>query len=146
MTDKCGAILSLGDDMGDNDCTFKCQLEKGHEGLHQENSTQEHQGKTGSVVMTWELDEREWCPKHSKTFVGQCHDCFRERHDYREEYTCDQCFGMKPGEEEHRCDRCLGTGYDIVRHRDIVDQCRRDGTFYWTRETEMLFPWEQNQE
>lgn len=33
---KCVEALVLGDDFGDNDCTFYCQKDDGHEGLHEE--------------------------------------------------------------------------------------------------------------
>lgn len=32
--EKCKAIMVFGDDYGDNDCTFHCQLPEGHEGEH----------------------------------------------------------------------------------------------------------------
>ena len=32
----CEAKMQFSDDFGDNCCTFHCQLEKGHEGPHQE--------------------------------------------------------------------------------------------------------------
>jgi hypothetical protein len=31
---RCAAILQIGDDYGDNDCTFRCNLEHGHDGPH----------------------------------------------------------------------------------------------------------------
>jgi len=33
---KCGAELAMGDDFGDNKCTFRCGLSEGHKGRHQE--------------------------------------------------------------------------------------------------------------
>jgi len=33
---KCNAVLSIGDDYGDNSATMKCQLDPGHEGRHEE--------------------------------------------------------------------------------------------------------------
>lgn len=57
--EKCGAILLLGDDYGDNSCTFRCKLPKGHEGLHQEKFESDD---SGDVVVTWEHDARVECP------------------------------------------------------------------------------------
>jgi len=37
---KCKATIEFGDDFGDNTCTFHCELEKGHKGLHKETGTQ----------------------------------------------------------------------------------------------------------
>ncbi|MFA5132610.1 MAG: hypothetical protein WC444_04810 [Candidatus Paceibacterota bacterium] len=57
---KCSATLRLGDDYGDNTSTFRCQLEEGHQGPHQE--VFKHtgvSGKEGKVVVTWEEDEGE---------------------------------------------------------------------------------------
>lgn len=33
---KCKSTMEFGDDLGDNSCTFHCQLESGHEGRHKE--------------------------------------------------------------------------------------------------------------
>lgn len=33
---ECKSTIVLGDDYGDNDCTFHCQLEVGHGGMHVE--------------------------------------------------------------------------------------------------------------
>lgn len=51
---KCRAIVSIGDDHGDNSCTFHCQLESGHEGLHSEKF--ENSGK--NLTMTWDGSEK----------------------------------------------------------------------------------------
>jgi hypothetical protein len=48
----CNAHLILGDDHGDNDCTFKCQLEKGHSGPHNEKF------RDGLCKMEWYEDDR----------------------------------------------------------------------------------------
>ena len=36
-TDRCNAELHIADDFGDNHATIRCELEPGHEGLHEEN-------------------------------------------------------------------------------------------------------------
>ena len=32
----CESVLVLGDDFGDNTCTFHCELARGHDGYHKE--------------------------------------------------------------------------------------------------------------
>ena len=51
--DKCGNILRLGDDFGDNECSFACMLEAGHDGPHRDEF--EHEGR--SVVIIWHADD-----------------------------------------------------------------------------------------
>ena len=52
MADKCGAICLVGDDHGDNDATFHCQVEAGHTGQHVEVF------REGTCTLTWDDDER----------------------------------------------------------------------------------------
>ena len=51
---ECNAHLYLGDDWGDNVCTIRCQLPKGHRGLHKE------RGRLleNPFTITWYKDER----------------------------------------------------------------------------------------
>lgn len=51
---KCPAELYIFDDHGDNHATIKCQLEKGHAGMHTEVFW--HTGH--EIVVQWEQDER----------------------------------------------------------------------------------------
>ena len=60
---KCKATISFGDDYQDNECTFHCQLEEGHEGPHKEEGySMQHptvvkffEGKASpKFVLTWE--------------------------------------------------------------------------------------------
>lgn len=51
---KCRAITSIGDDQGDNSCTFHCQLESGHEGLHCEKFILNNK----NLTMTWDGSEK----------------------------------------------------------------------------------------
>jgi hypothetical protein len=46
---ECNRRLEIGDDYGDNSCTFRCKLPQGHEGPHRE------EFRTGgdTVTMTW---------------------------------------------------------------------------------------------
>lgn len=45
----CKAVLIFGDDYGDNECTFHCQLEEGHGGAHMETGDQDEK----DYVMVW---------------------------------------------------------------------------------------------
>jgi hypothetical protein len=60
---KCNAVIKFGDDYGDNDCTFHCELEEGHEGKHLETGTVRG---TIPYSLTWEGNVemiRAKCPK-----------------------------------------------------------------------------------
>lgn len=47
--DRCNDILRLGDDFGDNECSFACIREAGHDGPHRDEFEHERQ----PVVVTW---------------------------------------------------------------------------------------------
>lgn len=47
---KCSSTIEFGDDFGDNETTFHCQLEKGHKEKHKEKGTM--YGKT-DYVLEW---------------------------------------------------------------------------------------------
>ena len=85
---KCKAIMEFGDDFGDNTCTFHCELEEGHEGLHQE--TGKMSGEQFPYTVTWDrdmrLDGRPLCP--------QC-----KSHEVRWAST-------RKNEEWYRCRKC----------------------------------------
>lgn len=51
----CGALLQIGDDHGDNHCTFVCALPSGHDGEHREVT---RDGEPGMFTMTWTTDQR----------------------------------------------------------------------------------------
>ena len=47
---ECNRRMSIGDDMGDNEASIRCQLPKGHSGPHQEQYTS---GSHGVVTITF---------------------------------------------------------------------------------------------
>jgi len=51
---ECNAHLYIGDDFGDNHATMRCQLPKGHIGVHRETFTR---SEAGTIIVTWENDE-----------------------------------------------------------------------------------------
>lgn len=52
---QCNARLYIADDYGDNRCTMRCMLPKGHEGRHRE----EYDAfGDNHVVVEWDYDER----------------------------------------------------------------------------------------
>jgi hypothetical protein len=50
---ECKETIIFGDDRGDNCCTFRCELERGHEGPHQESGTIPDGKKMVKYVLTW---------------------------------------------------------------------------------------------
>lgn len=121
--DKCGACLFLGDDHGDNTCTFRCQLPLGHEGLHQELFTREpykpipgtpHNPPraAGQVTITWEQDERYICTQHGLQKGDDCRICGKELLAYTDAHSCDACFGLGQEHDGKDCPACQGLGYD----------------------------------
>ena len=52
---QCNAHCYIADNYGDNHATMRCQLPKGHEGLHQEAFTKHD---AGQCILTWTHDER----------------------------------------------------------------------------------------
>jgi hypothetical protein len=48
---KCNAIIMFGDDYGDNESTFHCELEAGHDGKHSETGVVREKM---SYTLTWE--------------------------------------------------------------------------------------------
>ena len=70
--EKCKETMKFGDDYGDNDCTFHCQLEKDHEGNHRE---------TGNLygeeyVLEWHAESviSRQCPMCEEDIVGTKED------------------------------------------------------------------------
>ena len=52
---KCKSKIEFGDDFGDNECTFHCQLEKGHTGKHQEKGVAtDWQPPRPAYKLTWD--------------------------------------------------------------------------------------------
>jgi len=83
---KCNARLYLGDDMGDGSCTFTCQLELDHEGLHKEVFNRAYPDEAGECIVTWERDESQPCSSCGRRYSSidldskdsVCYSC-RER-------------------------------------------------------------------
>ena len=53
-SDRCGDVLILGDDYGDNECSFCCTLEAGHDEPHRDEF--EYAGGL-LVAVTWHAKE-----------------------------------------------------------------------------------------
>lgn len=86
---ECNGRLIIADNHGDNHATMRCQLEPGHEGLHQE----AYKSGGGRVVVTWEKDERKTCHFCNRDLGLGC--------DW--EWVDDP---EKPGEDVVACDDC----------------------------------------
>ena len=84
--DTCGAGLIIGDDHGDNSCTFKCQLRPNHVGMHSEYFRHDAQG-IPHVEIYWNGDDlfKEWLDAWREFFnmIGPCavHG-FKDQYDY----------------------------------------------------------------
>jgi hypothetical protein len=50
---ECDATIEFGDDHGDNNTTFHCQLLKGHKGRHQETGDMSYTGKPKPYTLEW---------------------------------------------------------------------------------------------
>ena len=58
-SNRCKSIIQFGDDYGDNSTTFHCQLDKGHNGPHQEKGDMSYkEDYTEPYTLEWE-DEHE---------------------------------------------------------------------------------------
>jgi hypothetical protein len=73
---KCQAIMIFGDDHGDNECTFRCELEEDHKGSHRESGSMR---STFPYTLQWNEDMREQC------------DVCGARMMEKDEYLCDVC-------------------------------------------------------
>ena len=56
---KCQSIYIFGDDSGDNSCTFHCEREEGHNGLHCETGTMYGL----KYILHWEGNVADWDKK-----------------------------------------------------------------------------------
>jgi hypothetical protein len=55
----CGATIEFGDDFGDNVTTFRCRLEAGHPGPHEEKGNMGWGAVPMPYTLTWEGSEAE---------------------------------------------------------------------------------------
>lgn len=78
----CKNPLYLGDDNGDGDCTFRCDLSRGHEGLCRET------GQTSApFTITWQFD-----PNHPEVRTNAKCQCGNERYWHRIDRDTDETF------------------------------------------------------
>ncbi len=57
--DKCKATIEFGDDYGDNNTTFHCQLEAKHSGTHKETGDMGYGAVPMPYTLTWEGSVKE---------------------------------------------------------------------------------------
>ena len=106
---KCRAITSIGDDFGDNSCTFHCQLEQGHSGLHTEKF--EINGKL--LTMTWDGTEFINAVKASYNVVRTCVDL--QGNKYEQETLLTEVMSER----------------DMILKYDCLVEGSEDGTMFW---------------
>jgi hypothetical protein len=136
---RCGAKMFLGDDYGDNSCTFRCQLPAGHEGLHEEKFEHKQEEpdperpnwvpprSCGKATLTWENDERFPCPTHGVQPGTSCRTCDEERREFLDARTCSECWGLGKDMDESPCPRCQNTGFDPEKCPEGHAQALVDG-------------------
>jgi len=57
---KCSAKIEFGDDFGDNETTFHCELKRGHKGKHRETGDMSYEeGYTQPYTLEWEDRHKE---------------------------------------------------------------------------------------
>jgi hypothetical protein len=111
MSERCPAVLKLGDDHRDNASAFQCQLTQGHGGRHSEEGTLYGEFP---YVLLWDGDMRETCEKCGKRTVWTriCHVCRKEicrecMHGpvrvWADEH-CKDCIPLPPPPEKHTLD------------------------------------------
>lgn len=93
--DQCNARLFLGDDHGDNSCTFRCQLPPEHKGQHREKFKRQY-SSGGRVSITWAKDERVICEHHGIQPSDDCDLCSEapvrcSKHGLQTSTMCFQC-------------------------------------------------------
>jgi hypothetical protein len=117
---RCKALMIFGDDHGDNECTFRCELEEGHEGPHRESGSMYSKFP---YTLQWNEDMREKCEvcgayeKPGKRFEhctvcfkDICPDCIATTRTYLPDpdggllyYYCEECKDKAGGKELFVC-------------------------------------------
>lgn len=106
---QCNAHLYLGDDYGDNTCTCRCGLPKGHDGPHKEVFEREGKDDAGLVTIQWERDERPAKEKRDK----EAQEYSERRDALREQGICHICEGKGKESDDlggEPCWMCSGSG------------------------------------
>ena len=115
---RCKAIMVFGDDHGDNECTFRCELEEGHTGAHRECGSMHN---AFPYTLQWTEDMREKCEVcGARADPGKqwaychicakdiCPDCIATTRTYLPEggllyYYCEECKDEAGGDELFVC-------------------------------------------
>lgn len=118
----CGAIMTFGDDYGDNQTTMHCNLAKDHSGFHCEKGTSP---AAGQYTVVWEYDERKKCERCGKLeAVGSYRDCRSVPN--RQMRVCHRCLDELYDEEVHEIPKETCCEKTIVRtnrpRRDVGDK------------------------
>lgn len=100
---KCKAIMTFGDDFGDNSCTFRCELEDGHDGSHRESGSMYNEFP---YTVAWTEDMRTKCEVCAARMEEQdehmCEVCYKT--------ICPTCATVKNGDRyAARCEQHKST-------------------------------------
>ena len=94
--EKCGAILKVSDDFGDNETTIRCQLDEGHPGQHKNTF------RNGTCTIVWVGDNRYTCDRCGKKMEEYfaCHG-LNDNCPTRGKKFCEQCADkIRPGADK----------------------------------------------
>lgn len=108
-TKQCIAVIKFGDDFGDNESTFHCQLNEGHAGLHMEESSM--YGKYPYKL--------EW--------KGDMGVADREEERERLQAIDEYMNGYEPGDSFNACDIYTEVRTSFSRLWDYLDELEEQG-------------------
>ncbi|MBD3261332.1 MAG: hypothetical protein GF334_06540, partial [Candidatus Altiarchaeales archaeon] len=111
---QCNAWLSIADDYGDNSATVRCQLDEGHEGLHEEKYKC---SEGGSVRIIWEKDHSVVCEIHGRQIRYKVPP---ENPEEEIEPECDCCQLDWMNQMEEESDLVLKVFVDSPEIREIM--------------------------
>lgn len=115
--DECNAHFYIFDNQGDGCATMRCQLPKGHEGLHRETFIRKDTDskKDNRCVVTWETDERCWhdwvelsSDEGKKLFLS----IIGEDGDEEDQEWCEEYKNRLLRGDRYICRQCLFTSYE----------------------------------
>lgn len=121
MIRACNATLEVGDDFGDNPCTFQCDRLYSHKGMHKV----EFQGNRGRRIVRWDGDDR---PVHERPEGGLLYYDFDCSPDILESLL--DCLPYEDPARESLFNRMLELYEDDVELTISLDETIKNGESY----------------